>query len=478
MVEEAGAGSPDDAPPPPPQVTKEQVREEVHELLLFAKQRATAITDGFSVLQSTQAGTTAASALRKTTMHPDLRSYSPQSGAEIEIQSFNTALRPPGRFLTADALADWLLDPAQDELNRRSVALFLSLPASAESAATLETLANKVCRADKVANGSFIEALKTFLPVSGCLDLALCDGVGGRESSTQFEEQQLVLLRALVFAFQRHNKSAQSSLYGPESPSSSRNVAATTAAKGDDSPSAKLFVRIGSLVLGAACTMLSQPHVLSEVRDAFRSALDAAHTETASLAEPADRAAMSAAFEAELFSVRPLAPLARVRSGRVPPSYLFSQPLLWAWGILRSTPSDDPEPAFLVLTRDALYCFDDDISAPLPLGSSSSSSGGGGGGNRFPRSTIPLAQCNVHAELARATPSLELTSTSGDPLVMLSNSGGRREDAAASLGEEWWGATGVAYRPAVLLEVRGDLGAWLAAIEESAWASRTAAVAH
>ena len=34
-MDEEEAGSPD-APPPPPQVTKEQVREEVHELLLKA----------------------------------------------------------------------------------------------------------------------------------------------------------------------------------------------------------------------------------------------------------------------------------------------------------------------------------------------------------------------------------------------------------------------------------------------------------
>jgi len=466
--------------------SKQDVRDDVHGLLLFQQLRATALTDGFSVLRLASS----------SSYKPDLRRFTPQSATEVEYQCFNTSMLPPNRLLNAEAVANWLINPAIGQLNRRSVALFLS-QASIISTATLETLATKVCRDnDKVvSSGSYIEALRAFAPITGCINLAL-------EARASVGDEQLVLLRALAAAFLRNSKTSATLLGGGGSATTPQ---AATAAE-------QLLVRVGAVTLSSACALLALSHgssqtPLAELRDAYHNALTSAYEEVpASPVAAADRAVMTAAFEAELFSGRLLAPLGFAgvgsgssssggsssngggsSSGSFSSSYIFAQPVLASWAWLRASPGQEAEHVFLVLTRDALYCFDEDVTvAAGPAGA---------GSNRFPRTTIPLAQCNAHVEsdalptaaspsftnTAAATHSapcrVELTSTAGGPVVVLCNAAVEGQQGGEGAVEcPWWGVTSVVDRPRVLLEISGrehePAQCWAAALEEAAWASR------
>lgn len=445
-----------------PEPTAAQLKQDVHELLVLAKNRAAALTDAYSIMDNV-------GVFRKSTVFPDLRGFTPHTASEVEIQCFNTTMLPPHRFLNAEAISDWLMEP-REELNRRSVAVFLSQTDSVVSRATLETLANKVCLMDKVAHGSFVEALKVFLPASGCLDLALDAGRHGQST-----DQQLTLLRAVALAFLQHSKGSLSS--------SALGDAATGGAAA--AASLDLLVRLGTHVLASACAMLSQPHVHAELRDEFRQSLELAHDASGSPIKPQDRSVMTAAFEAEMFSGRPILPMPRVDHRS--PSYLFARPVLTGWATLRLAPariddtglsdSVDHERAaqrhFLVLTHNALYCFEQDICLP-PSAEMHTQSQLSSEGNRFPRCTIPLAQCNAHANLQRSAPAIELTSISGDALAVLKNA--LVKNPAEPL-EPWWGVSEVVYQSSALIEVDGSqeellLQPWLEAIDEAAWTSR------
>jgi hypothetical protein len=232
--------------------------------------------------------------------------------------------------------------------------------------------------------------------------------------------------------------------------------------------------------------MLTQPHVQSEVRDEFRQSLAQIDSTGARIALQ-DWAVLTAAFEAELFSGRGIGPLHRVSSSSRPlPSFLFTRPLLTGWGTLRLLSSDDAsggvgeehshnaisgEKRFFVLTHDALYCFDEDILVP-PSAEMHTQTSLSSEGNRFPVSTIPLAQCNVSADLDRHPPLLDLTSFSGDPMVMLVNKPVRNPQDPLS---PWWGVTDVTYQSLVMLELdkQEQLQQWLEKIEEAAWESST-----
>lgn len=421
-----------------PEPTAKEIKDDVHQLLLFAKQRAATLAGAFTIMQGTNV-------YRQSSMHMDIRQFTPQSAAEIEIQCFNTSMLPPSRFETVDDIANWLLEPIE-EINRHSAAIFLSSD-TIIAAATLETLATKVLSHERMSSVTFIEALKVFLPLSGCLDLAVAQTASA---------QQNTLISNFAATYLQHNKSARSAS-GPSSGSASASDVSISA----HLPTHRMLVQISEQVLVTVCALLSEQQTAAEIRDAFMHSLHAIHHSAGSpTKEHAD--VLLASADADIFSGRALAPLPYAQF----PSYLMSHHILLSRAQVRFQQDSGGECMWVALQADAIYLFAHDIRVADHSETSVTT------GNRFPQMTIPLAQCNAHLDIDHDR--IELASVSGSSLALLQN---RRvecpENDDPPVG--WWGVVNVSYEAAVLLDIQeGSLQRWLDALESLCWKCRLA----
>ena len=419
-------------------LTSKEVKDDVHQALIGLKTRAATLGGAYAATQ------------RGTGFFPDVMRFTPHEEVEVDFQSFNTTLALPHRFENAEEIADWLMDTSEERLNRRSVAAFLGDTSSQISAATLETIASKICQHERVSTSSFIEALKVFLPLSGILDAALAHD----------SEDQGTLLTAIATAHLQHSKSSSSSL------SSSLSSAATTTselavAAAPPPKAVALLVATASHVVTAACAMIEGRRPPTEIRDSFRHALEAAHNAPSSPSKGPDRSVAVAAAETELVSGRPIALLPA--ASREVPTHLFSHPLRAAWGRLRFAHDEVGSRRFLVLSHDALYFFDAEVFGRQRREGQSRSS--------FPALAVPLKQCNAHLDPDRQR--IDLLTTTGVPVSVLVNHALTRPGHGHK-HVPWWGVSAVELQPAIVLELLDGaaLPSWADALENACWAAQ------
>jgi hypothetical protein len=196
----------------------------------------------------------------------------------------------------------------------------------------------------------------------------------------------------------------------------------------------------------------------AEIRDSFRQALEAAHNAPSSPSKVPDRPVLVAAAEAELFSGRPLVPLPAASNDV--PTYLFSSPLRTGWARLRFTHEDVGMRRFIVLTHDALYCFESEVFCRRQPQDEQTT---------FPTSTVPLMQCNAHTDPDRHR--IELLSRTGEPVSVLVNHAVHHHGDSRK-NSPLWGVSSVELQPGVVLELldgTSSLSAWADALESACW---------